>query len=57
MPPQQPDRLLDLSYQTFDFGAHELFRSAAFGRHFVNACEGCSGMHRKAQSACAFDRQ
>jgi len=22
MPPQQPDRLLDLFYQPFDFGAH-----------------------------------
>jgi hypothetical protein len=23
MPPQQPDRLLDLFYQPFDFGAHD----------------------------------
>jgi hypothetical protein len=26
MPPQQPDRLLDLFYQPFDFGAHGCFR-------------------------------
>jgi hypothetical protein len=26
MPPQQPDRLLDLFNQTFDFGAHGLSR-------------------------------
>jgi hypothetical protein len=25
MPPQQPDRLLDLFYEAFDFGAHFLF--------------------------------
>jgi hypothetical protein len=27
MPPQQPDRLLDLFYQPFDFGAHDLLGS------------------------------
>jgi hypothetical protein len=26
MPPQQPDRLLDLFYQPLDFGAHEASR-------------------------------
>jgi hypothetical protein len=25
MPPQQPDRLLDLFYKAFDFSAHNLF--------------------------------
>jgi hypothetical protein len=25
MPPQQPDRLLDLFYEAFDFRAHGLF--------------------------------
>jgi hypothetical protein len=29
MPPQQPDRLLDLIDQLFDFRAHGMFRSAA----------------------------
>jgi hypothetical protein len=26
MPPQQPDRLLDLFYEAFHFSAHGLFR-------------------------------
>jgi hypothetical protein len=29
MPPQQPDRLLDLIDQLLDFRAHGLFRSAS----------------------------
>jgi hypothetical protein len=53
MPPQQPDRLLDLFYQPFDFGAHGylwcgLMASAA-GRLFTTGRR-CSGDGRKAQS-------
>jgi hypothetical protein len=44
MPPQQPDRLLDLFYQPFDFGAHDVLSET--GR-------GCSGVPRKAQSSRA----
>jgi len=32
MPPQQPDRLLDLFNKAFDFGAHIVPDSAAKGR-------------------------
>ncbi|MFN5682751.1 hypothetical protein, partial [Bradyrhizobium sp.] len=50
MPPQQPDRLLDLFYDFFDFGAHiALFRPRPRGpQHDVR--QGCSGARRKAQS-------
>jgi hypothetical protein len=43
MPPQQPDRLLDLFNEAFDFGAHD-----GLG---CNDCEGCNGRRVKAQSA------
>jgi hypothetical protein len=37
MPPQQPDRLLDLFYDFFDFGAHiDLFGPAARQHHSDN---------------------
>jgi hypothetical protein len=48
MPPQQPDRLLDLFDESFDFSAHgfsDLRRKPRLKR-----CEGCSGGRRKAQS-------
>jgi hypothetical protein len=32
MPPQQPDRLLDLFYQPFDFGAHVVLVSRGIPR-------------------------
>jgi hypothetical protein len=32
MPPQQPDRLLDLFYQPFDFGAHGILGSRRVSR-------------------------
>jgi hypothetical protein len=32
MPPQQPDRLLDLFDEAFDFGAHGFSDSAAWRR-------------------------
>jgi hypothetical protein len=32
MPPQQPDRLLDLLEELFDFGAHEFIRSGRDSR-------------------------
>jgi hypothetical protein len=32
MPPQQPDRLLDLFYQPFDFGAHVVLWSRGIPR-------------------------
>jgi hypothetical protein len=35
MPPQQPDRLLDLFNEAFDFSAHGLLCFAARGRCFV----------------------
>jgi hypothetical protein len=47
MPPQQPDRLLDLFDKTFDFGAH------GFSTAFKMVAAGCSGAGRKAQSARA----
>jgi hypothetical protein len=37
MPPQQPDRLLDLFDEAFDFGAHGFLRSAARSRLLENA--------------------
>ena len=55
MPPQQPDRLLDLFNEAFDFSAHgfsDLRREAAIAR----CCEGCSGGRRKAQSASTARR-
>src|ERR1700681_3560660 len=48
MPPQQPDRLLDLFNQTFDFGAHE-FSDLRTGPP-LKYMKGCSGGDRKAQS-------
>jgi hypothetical protein len=52
MPPQQPDRLLDLFNKAFDFGAHGF--SIRGVRPPMNCYEGCSGGRRKAQSARAF---
>jgi hypothetical protein len=53
MPPQQPDRLLDLFYQPFDFGAHGFLWScptaSAAGLMFMTGRR-CSGDRRKAQS-------
>jgi hypothetical protein len=47
MPPQQPDRLLDLFDEAFDFGAHGCLCSAAEAA--VAEYEGCSGARSKAQ--------
>jgi hypothetical protein len=54
MPPQQPDRLLDLFNKAFDFGAHG-FSDLRCGRYWL-AREGCNGARRKAQSAEAAFR-
>jgi hypothetical protein len=51
MPPQQPDRLLDLFYDFFDFGAHiNLFGPRRKGRGNIRSSR-CSCARRKAQSA------
>jgi phage replication-related protein YjqB (UPF0714/DUF867 family) len=50
MPPQQPDRLLDLFNEAFDFSAHgfsDLRRNAAIWKMLAG---GCSRARRKAQS-------
>jgi hypothetical protein len=52
MPPQQPDRLLDLFNEAFDFSAHGFLRSAAHAA--IEMCRGCSGGRRKAQCRRAF---
>jgi hypothetical protein len=49
MPPQQPDRLLDLFNEAFDFGAHGL-SDLRQSREWMS-CEGCSGVRYKAQSS------
>jgi hypothetical protein len=49
MPPQQPDRLLDLFNKAFDFGAHGF--SIRGVRPPLNYYDGCSDGRRKAQSA------
>jgi hypothetical protein len=40
MPPQQPDRLLDLFDEAFDFGAHVGALICGAGRHFDLLAEG-----------------
>ncbi|OSI19661.1 hypothetical protein BST63_29040 [Bradyrhizobium canariense] len=47
MPPQQPDRLLDLFYQPFDFGAHVVLWSRGIFPRLMTT--GCSGGGCKAQ--------
>jgi hypothetical protein len=53
MPPQQPDRLLDLFNHPFDFDVHGvLYPAGASGAGLmVMTGWGCSGGPRKAQSA------
>jgi hypothetical protein len=50
MPPQQPDRLLDLFNKAFNFGAHIVPDPAGQARCH-RARLGCSGARGKAQSA------
>jgi hypothetical protein len=50
MPPQQPDRLLDLFNEAFDFSAHG-FSDLRHEAAVPDACGGCSRARRKAQSA------
>jgi hypothetical protein len=52
MPPQQPDRLLDLFNEAFDFGAHGVSDPLIMPPWQWR--EGCSGARAKAQSARAF---
>jgi len=54
MPPQQPDRLLDLFNKAFNFGAHIVPDPAGKAR-CRHARPGCSGARGKAQSAWATD--
>src|SRR5215469_17074545 len=53
MPPQQPDRLLDLFNHPLDFDVHGVLYLAGAGAAglVVMAGWGCSGGRRKAQSA------
>src|SRR5882724_8341579 len=52
MPPQQPDRLLDLFNEAFDFGAHGVSDLRCMAAN-CKYCDGCSGVSPKAQSARA----
>jgi hypothetical protein len=52
MPPQQPDRLLDLFYDFLDFGAHVALFGQRSNRRSIRSGWGCSGARRKAQSPC-----
>ncbi|MFC5324740.1 hypothetical protein [Bradyrhizobium oligotrophicum] len=50
MPPQQPDRLLDLFYDFLDFGAHVALFRLRLKTPQRQVWQGCSGARRKAQS-------
>jgi hypothetical protein len=53
MPPQQPDRLLDLFNEAFDFSAHGFSDLRQVPPVVSCLSTRCSGARRKAQSACA----
>src|SRR5262249_5915827 len=52
MPPQQPDRLLDLIDQLLDFRAHDMFRRPGDSRR---AREGCSDPAMRTQPTATAD--